>query len=82
MPGENCASSCRTRDHDSYGQCLRSKNLAVVDPDGRVHRSQWDADLEAYATAKKYGVQPASTNRAAVDAAMRASESTGEAFQA
>lgn len=77
-----CTSGCRTQDHASWGECMRSKNLAVVDPDGRVHRAQWDADLDAYREARKAGIQPASTSRSAVDAAVRASESTGEAFQA
>ncbi len=27
-PGENCSASCETRDHATYGECLRAKNLS------------------------------------------------------
>lgn len=45
-------------------------------------QKKWDKDLEAYASAKKQGVQPNSTKRAAVDRAMRASDRTGTAYRA
>lgn len=27
MTGDNCSSSCLTRDHESFGECCRSKNI-------------------------------------------------------
>lgn len=77
-----CTSGCPTQDHESYGQCLRSKGVAVVDPAGRVHRSAWDKEMDSYLDAKRQGVQPASTNQKDIDKAMAISEATGTAFQA
>lgn len=80
--GDNCSSGCRTRDHENWGQCQRAKNLAVVDPEGRVIRSKWDKDLDAYAAARRQGVQPENTSRRAVDDAMILSDVSGSAYQA
>lgn len=77
-----CTSGCPTQDHASWGECARSKNLAVVAPDGRVHRAQFDSDMTAYADARKAGIQPATTRREDVDAAVRISDATGKPFQA
>lgn len=82
LPGENCSSGCHEKSHLSWGDCQRSKNIAVLDPAGVVHRSRWDSDLSAYESARKQGIQPDSTNRVAVEAAVRMSEKTGEAYQA
>jgi hypothetical protein len=77
-----CTSSCPTQDHASWGECVRSKNVAVLDPQGVVHRAKWDKDLSAYESARKQGIQPEGTSRHLVDAAVQASEKTGVAFQA
>lgn len=61
---------------------MRAKNLAVVDPDGRVHRANWDKDLTAYADARRQGVQPENTSRRAVQDAMILSDVSGSAFHA
>lgn len=82
MLGEHCTSGCPTRDHDSWGSCQRSKNVAVLDPAGVVHRSAWDREMSAYEAAKRQGVQPSSTRQADIDNAMRISEATGQAYQA
>lgn len=82
MLGDNCSSSCTTRDHETWGQCQRSKNIAVTDEAGRIHRSTFDSDMGAYYNARKAGIQPEGTARHLVDAAVRASEIKGEAFQA
>jgi hypothetical protein len=83
-----CSSSCRTRDHASYGECLRAKNLKVAYEGqtltGIGSKEQRDADknLENYAQARKYGIQPKSTQKKDVDRAIRISEQTGKAYQA
>ncbi len=77
-----CTSSCLTQDHASWGECVRSKHLAVMDGSLRVERANWDADLAAYESARKQGVQPAATTRQAVDDAMILSDLSGTAFQA
>ena len=83
-----CTSSCRTQDHSSYGECLRAKNLKVgwegatlTGVDGGVQRAA-DKNLENYAKARKYGIQPASTRKPDVDYAIRKSDETGTAYSA
>ena len=83
-----CTSSCQTQDHVSYGECLRAKNLKVgwegatlTGVDAGVQRAA-DKNLERYANARKYGIQPQSTNKQHVDYAIRKSDETGTAYQA
>lgn len=26
-PGDNCSASCESRDHATYGECMKAKNL-------------------------------------------------------
>jgi hypothetical protein len=82
-----CSSSCRTQDHKSYGECLRSKNLKTA------YMQEWkgadatrqkkaDRELEAYAKARSEGIQPQSTKMHHVEAAVKASDQAGVAFRA
>jgi hypothetical protein len=85
--GENCSSSCRTKDHATWGDCVRAKSLKVAyaqDWKGKDATAQKKADknLDEYAKARKYGIQPKSTRPNDVQAAVRISEQTGTAFQA
>lgn len=41
-----------------------------------------DRELDAYAEARKQGIQPAGTRMSQVEAAVRISDKTGSAFQA
>lgn len=82
-----CASSCKTQDHESYGACLRSKNLKTAymqDWKGAdaTRQKKADKELELYASARRQGVQPKSTKRADTEAALKESDRTGTAFQA
>lgn len=82
-----CTSGCATQDHDSFGECLRSKNLRVAycnSAGGQDYTKQkkWDADLAAYKTAREQGIQPAGTSRDAVDRAVQMSDRSGTAHQA
>lgn len=78
-----CSSGCRTQDHESWGACIRSKNLRTPALDVEMLSTQKAADktLDDYAKARSYGIQPASTRAHDVQAAIRASETTGTAFQ-
>ena len=75
-----CASSCKTQNHASYGQCLRSQGLAVTGLEStspsftREVSRKWDAELSAYAAARKEGLQPASTSMKDVDMARRVAD--------
>lgn len=82
-----CATSCLTQDHDSYGACLRSKNLKThVETPGTGYSpaayKRWDKRIDAYKDARANGIQPAGTKQSQIDAAVKASDASGQAFQA
>lgn len=79
-----CSSGCPTQDHESWGACIRSKNLRTNALDGEALTVQKRADktLDEYAKARSYGIQPASTRERDVKAAVRLSEQTGTAVKA
>lgn len=79
-----CTSSCRTQDHESWGACVRAKNLRTQALPGEAAAVQKKADktLDDYAKARSYGIQPRSTRTADVQTAIRASEQAGSPFQA
>ena len=78
-----CASSCRTQDHETYGACLRAKNLRVfaLPIEALATQKAADKNLDEYAKARSYGIQPASTRPGDVKAAVAISDHTGTAFQ-
>lgn len=78
-----CSSNCRTGPHETYGACLRAKNLrtSALDGESLVTQKAADKTLDEYAKARSYGIQPASTRAHDVQAAVRVSEATGQAFQ-
>lgn len=75
--GRNCSSSCPTKDHQSFGECLRSKNLqlspAVNDAYG-TRQKAWDRELDNYGSAVRQGLNPAGTKQHHVDAAIKEAE--------
>ena len=83
-----CSSACPAPGtHASYGACLRAKALQVdvavpgtgYDP---ARNRAWDSRIDAYKDARRQGVQPPGTKKSQIDAAVRASDATGEAFVA
>lgn len=85
----SCASSCKKPGtHESYGACLRSKGLAVTglestNPSFSRDRSKaWDKELDLYEKAVGEGIQPATTHRKDIEAAIATSDKTGTAFDA
>lgn len=86
--GDNCSSSCLTRDHLTFGECVRGKSLriegcraATGGPD-RTRQKAWDAELALFRSAKEQGILPASTQTRDIRAALDASDRTGVAFDA
>lgn len=83
-----CASSCKTQDHRSYGECMRSKRIATcgletTDPSfSTTRQKKWDKELDAYESAVRQGVQPEGTTMPKINAAMRESEATGVPYRA
>lgn len=84
----SCASSCKTQDHPTYGACLRSKGLAVTGLEStnpsftREATKAWDSELDAYAAARAQGIQPASTKREHIEAAVEVSQQLQMPFDA
>lgn len=86
MAGENCSSSCLTKDHETFGACLRGKSLKVafcgIGGGDASEQKRFDSDLQAYRDARAQGIQPASSDRKAVDRAVALSDAAGKAYQA
>lgn len=79
----NCASSCPTQDHASYGACLRSKNLQLNPNLSDTKTSKdWDRDLQKYRDARKQGIRPDGTSASQVQRAEQMSQQMGQAYDA
>lgn len=70
-----CGKGCLT-----FGACLRSKGIQLGDVKGSNVTKRWDANQNAYADARKQGIQPSSPLRADVDRAVRIANADGVAF--
>jgi hypothetical protein len=78
-----CSSSCPTPGaHETWGACIRSKNLVIADVETHERRKRVNNTLKEYRDARKSGLQPASTSRKDVRAAWAATEKTGTPFRA
>ena len=56
----SCRSGCRTQDHATWGECARDMGLQVGDL-GRGVAAATDRRLNAYANARRQGLQPPTT---------------------
>lgn len=69
-----CSSSCLTKDHATWGECIRAKGLqvspAINDNYGSRQRA-WDRELDNYESATRQGLNPAGTKQHHIDAAIR-----------
>lgn len=72
--GARCSSSCLTRDHKTWGECIKAKGLqvspAINDAYGTRQRA-WDRELDSYESAVRQGLEPAGTKQRHVDAAFK-----------
>lgn len=78
----SCASTCKTQDHKTYGECLRAKGIQIGDLMHTQIQKAGSKNLDDYANAREYGIQPKSTRPADVRRAVEISEKTGKAFKA
>lgn len=83
----SCRTGCATRDHASYSECLRAAGTKVAYANSANNRDystqkRWDSELDLYRRARSEGIQPETTKRRDIEAAMRASDETGMAYQA
>lgn len=77
-----CSSTCPTRNHITLGECLRAKNVRIGwEGQDATAEKRGKRDLEAYAAARRQGVQPDSTRRTDTDRAMRWSDEHGTAYR-
>lgn len=75
-----CRSGCPTKDHGSYGECLRAANAKVAF--GVQARRYNDNELAEYRQLRSEGIQPMGTTRTALDQAKAMSDRYGGAFNA
>jgi hypothetical protein len=82
----NCTASCKTKDHASYGECLRSNIPMFVGVNPT--KTGWDQDkvkkdekeIQSYWDATRQGIEPRSTRKKDIDAAVKLSNDAGKAF--
>jgi hypothetical protein len=82
----NCTSSCKTKDHANYGECIRSNIPMFVGVNPT--KTGWDQDkvkrdekeIQSYWAATKQGIEPRSTRKKDIDAAVKLSNEAGKAF--
>lgn len=80
--GKRCSSACPTKDHKTFGECMRAKNLQLNPHLSDTGASKaWDAELSAYRDARAQGIQPSGTTMAKVREAVEISNATGVAYK-
>lgn len=82
-----CASSCKTQDHATWGECIRSQGQMIgyansANGQDLTAQKKLDSELAFYRQARAEGIQPSGTSRAAVETAMAISDKSGVAFDA
>lgn len=78
----NCSHACISKDHATFGECLRAKGIQIGDVRGTGVSAALDLRLSSYDNARRQGIQPASTKMRDVAAAERISQASGKAFDA
>lgn len=82
-----CTSGCATKDHASYGECLRAKTTRIAYCNSAMGQDataqkKWDRELDAYKDARRQGIQPAGTKAHQVENAVAISNELGTAYKA
>lgn len=75
--GSKCSSSCTTKDHASWGECVRAKGLQVspaINDGYGTRQKAWDRELDNYESAVRQGLSPEGTKQHHVDKAIREAE--------
>lgn len=81
--GKNCSSSCVTKDHATFGECMRSKHLNLNPNLANTQKTiSTERELQAYRDARRQGVRPDGTTMAKVEQAMKISDETGKPYGA
>jgi Tfp pilus tip-associated adhesin PilY1 len=81
-----CRTGCLTKDHATWGDCLRASNIEMNAGDASstkaMSKSKWNGELDAYQAARDQGIQPAGTRMGQIKAAVEASDKLGRAYDA
>ena len=77
-----CSTGCPTKDHATFGECLRAKNLQIGDPTAHKFNTSQIKQIDNYIDARKSGMQPASVFKKDVDHARAMTEATGVPYRA
>lgn len=77
-----CSSSCRTKDHATYGECLRAKSLQVADVTAHQFHLKRNSEIKEYIDARNEGMQPQTFFKRDVDLAREVTQATGTPFRA
>lgn len=80
----SCTSGCKTQDHLSYGECLRSNSPSVrvtVSSQEYSTRKKWDTEIREYRAARSQGIQPRSTQLGHIRSAVAASQKLDKAVK-
>jgi hypothetical protein len=81
--GLRCSSACVTKDHRTFGECMRSKSIRLTpNLSDTGAQKAWDKELDSYDSARRQGVEPRGTKQKLIDEAMQTSEATGVAYKA
>jgi hypothetical protein len=75
--GKRCSAACLTKDHRTFGECMRSKNLKVspaVNDTYATRQKAWDRELDGFESATRQGLNPTGTKQHHVDAAFKEAE--------
>ena len=81
----NCREGCPTKDHATYGECLKAANVtvtAVINSPLQGMYEKTKSDLSSFAEARSYGIMPEGTTREKVDAAKAATKALGRPYNA
>lgn len=81
----NCSSGCLTKDHATYGECIRSKSFRIAYCQSASNldasrQKRWDKELDAYRSAVAQGIEPDSTAGRDIRKAVEWSNETGIAY--
>lgn len=78
-----CRTGCTTKDHGSWGECIRAAGLQIAPGEtspGQYTNKSWDNELDLYREARRQGIQPEGTTLPKIRAALEASDKLGRAY--
>ena len=80
-----CSTGCPTKNHATYGECMRSKRQMVgfareAYGADKTRDKLWDKELDTYAALRRQGIQPDGTGMAKLEFAQKMSEEHGMAY--